>query len=167
MLTHEEIVDQLLKAHYTSHDGQTFSHPDNRRVVAVDEIGPDIDGWEGRVARLLQREALRTSAAWNRYVVLVIQAAPSLQLCRAAAAFSQRVDRCRRVALFAETAAAALPYTLPFLALTGAGVGLEVRQPDVADLVRSSLLSEVTASALLDQTVPITRLEQLALEQER
>jgi hypothetical protein len=166
MPNREEIVRDLLDAGYLTADRQTFSHSLNRRVVAIDEIGPDVDLWEDCVARLLQRDRLRAADAWTRYIVLIIQAAPTLPLRRAAAAFSQRVDRCRRVAIFAE-APDHSGQPLPFLALGSAGIGIDVPKVDVSSLVRSSSLSEATASALLDNTVPLTILEQTALEQEQ
>jgi hypothetical protein len=161
----EQIGRDLLAAGYLSADQLTFTHPLNRRVVSVEETGTEVELWEECVGRLLQREQLRAADAWSRYVVLIIRAAPSLALCRAAAAFAQRVDRCRRVAIFAE-ALGGSRQVLPFLALGGAGIGIDVPSFDVASLVRSSPLCGVTASALLDDTVPLTTLEQTALEHE-
>lgn len=157
------VADCLSRAGFHESEPGCFTSAVSPRVIALTTSSPDFATWQMKVEQLLRKASMRRTLSWARYALIVVQGKKTAELAWAAAAFAHDVSKCRRVILFVDPTVLD-PVTVPFLELSFSSPSADTPPRDPEPVVRAILPPDL-AEAFLDESLPLTRVQELAQDE--
>jgi hypothetical protein len=140
---------------------QLLRDPVTRRIIAIADVPKEPTLWNDEVKKWLSDVDFRAEPPWNRYLIVIVQGPMTAEVRRGAAAFSHRVDDCRRFAILSDELALA-PEHLPFFPLAVPVPTETSGALDAASLLYEAGLPQPLVELLLESSTSLADLHRLA-----
>ncbi len=156
------LKQQLLDAGYTENPVGVFRAPIGKRTVVLIDAPPEPEAWPELLDRGLKKVGILP--AWSSYLIIIVDSVKTVDLSLAAVAFTRDVSRCRKIVFFNDTKNEPI---VPFLPLPSIPGGDGNAGSDFHEMSNKHLQSQNVTAAFLDDSKPLTLIQDLVDKEDK